>query len=133
MIQSELLEKIDRLSTKYRESIIQPDGSLGIKTEFNKYLFLNNFSEFELIQDFEIVCELPLFLIRTSIFPRENCFQNQDHRFFLNWTSKILQNLIRPPLYKDKHDRHYLNLLINLLYDFQEDRFTGYITWSHIL
>ena len=116
MGQKEIIEKIDLLTAKYRDSIIQPDGSHSIKTEFDKYLILNNFAELELIQDLNIIRELPRFLIRTSMFPRGCCYQNKDHAFFLVWTSKTLQKLIRSPLYEDKNDRHYIDLLINLLF-----------------
>jgi hypothetical protein len=68
-----MISRIDSLTVKYRDLIIQPDGSLNVgSAEQQKNMISSNFKPEELINDFTFFCHLPPYLIRSCIFPNEN-------------------------------------------------------------
>lgn len=97
-----MLGKIDALTRQYRNLVIKPDGSLGIgNAEQQKMMISSNFKPEDLIQDFKIFCQLPPFLIRTCIFPRDNVIIIDNALpFFDLWALKTIHYFNRHPKFR---------------------------------
>jgi hypothetical protein len=121
-----MLSKIDALTSQLRKLIIQPDDSLTIgNSEQNKLLIFNNFTSDELVQDFKVFCQLPPYLIRSCIFPRENVvIMDGALPFFDFWAIKTINYFnLRHFNYQDHDFSDNLNLLQSLLLlDLQRER-----------
>jgi hypothetical protein len=86
-----MLAKIDTLTSQYRKATLHPDGSLTIGSENKRLSLLENFKIEELISDFNLLCNLPPYLLRTSIFPRDNIIQVDEFlKIFDIWVIKTI-------------------------------------------
>jgi hypothetical protein len=94
-----MLNKIDALTSQYRNLIIQPNGDLSIgNDQQNNVMISQNFKADELIEDFTIFCQLPPFLIRTCIFPRGNTIiMDRALPFFDLWAVKTIHYFSHHP------------------------------------
>lgn len=81
------LEEINRLTREFRESIIQPDGSHVLKKEHMEYMRTIHFDIPNF--DYDVLFELPRFLVRTTVFPRGCRYGNADQPHFLTWMAEI--------------------------------------------
>jgi len=82
-----LISDIEKQTNEIRKAIIQPDGSIQVKMEQWKYMNSINIDIINI--DYSTLCELPRFLMRTSIFPIDNYFHNLDISHFLMWMAEI--------------------------------------------
>ena len=81
------LEEIDKITREFRESVIQPDGSQRLTSDHMNYMQRANFDIPNL--DYDVLCEIPRFLVRTTVFPRGNRYGNADKPHFLTWMAEI--------------------------------------------
>jgi len=81
------LKDISNISKEFRKDIIQPDGRRVLK---DKHLIYQNTIHFDLpYLDYDVLCELPRFLIRTSIFPNGARYGNIDQTVFWYWLAEV--------------------------------------------
>ncbi len=123
-----MLNKIDDLTRQYRDLIIRPNGSLAIgNQQQNELMISNNFTSEELTQDFNMFCQLPPFLIRTCIFPRDNIvIADRALPFIDYWTIKTINYFNNRPRFikPDFEQNDNLQLFESLLLlDLQRERF----------
>jgi len=104
------LKEIDRLTSKFREGIIQPDGSRVLKHEHIEYQEMIHFDLPNL--DYDVLFELPRFLVRTTIFPSGARYGNADQPHFLTWMAEIC-NYKWDFKFQDKRFRHLFDLLVS--------------------
>jgi len=81
------ISDIDEKTNAIRKAIIHPDGSIQVKMEHWKYMNSLNIDILNI--DYNVLCELPRFLMRTSIFPIDNYFHNLDSSHFFMWMAEI--------------------------------------------
>jgi len=104
------LDDIDNLTREFRESIIQPDGRQTVKVDHYKFMQDVHFDIPNL--DYNVLCELPKFLVRMTIFPGGNRYYNADQPHFLMWMAEIC-HFRWDFTYHDKWFTHYFRLLVN--------------------
>lgn len=105
------LEEIDCLTRKFRESVIQPDGSHVLKDEHMEYMRTIHFDLPNL--DYDVLCEIPRFLVRTTVFPRGCRYGNADQPHFLAWIAEVCDYPNWDFKHKDERFRHLFGLLIS--------------------
>lgn len=105
------LEEINRLTREFRQDIIQPDGSIELKEKHIKYSSIIHFDIPNL--DYDVLFELPRFLVRTTIFPRGVNIGNTDRPHFWTWMAEICNYSKWDFKYRDRRFPYLFNLLIS--------------------
>lgn len=111
MVSYTSLGEIDQVTRRFRESIIQPDGSHVLKNEHMAYMGRTNFDIPNL--DFDVLFEIPRFLVRTTVFPRGCRYGNADQPHFLTWMAEVCQYRKRNFKWQDKRFTSLFDLLVS--------------------
>lgn len=82
------LAEIDKITSDFRKDIIQPDGSRVLQ---DKHLKFQKTIHFDIPHiEYDILCEIPLYLVRTSIFPNGARYSNVDQLVFWLWMAEVI-------------------------------------------
>lgn len=138
MILLKSLEDIDKITSDFRKAIIQPDGRHEFDEERYEYLGKIHFDIPHM--EYNVLCEIPRYLVRTSIFPRGGIYGNLDKISFLLWMAEVSTYHEWDFEYRDKRFKDLFGLLIcSHLYDVSKINipnnyhFTRFIGNFHIL
>lgn len=81
------LADIVKITSDFRKDIIQPDGSRVLQEKHLKY---QNTIHFDIPHmEYDVLCEIPRYLVRTSIFPNGARYGNVDQRVFWLWMAEV--------------------------------------------
>jgi len=105
------ISEIEKLTKEFRESIIKPDGRHVLKAEHTKFMRTVHFDFPHL--DYKTIFELPKFLVRTTVFPRECRYHNVDQTQFFAWSAELCNYPKWFDKWKDKEFSHLFNLLVS--------------------
>ena len=107
---SKSLEDIDKITSDFRKGIIQSDGSRAFDEEHYEYLGKIHFDIPHM--EYNVLCEIPRSLVRTSIFPKGGIYENPDKIAFLLWIAEVSSFLKWDFQYRDKRFKDLFGLLI---------------------
>ena len=105
------LEEMEQLTREFREGIVQPDGGRILKQEHLKYQSEIHFDIPNL--SYDILCEVPRLLVRTTIFPNGARYGNSDQYPFWLWMAEVCNYRKWDFEYRDKRFSDLFGLLIS--------------------
>lgn len=105
------IDELERITSEFRKDIIRPDGSRVLK---EKHLIYQKTIHFDIPNmKYDVICEVPRFLIRTSIFPNGARYGNTDQPIFWLWMAEVSNFQDWDFEYKDKRFVDLFGLLIS--------------------
>ena len=105
------LTEIDKITSEFRKDIVQPDGS---RVLLDKHLEYQKTIHFNIPHmEYDVLCEMPRYLVRTSIFPNGARYGNIDQVAFWLWMAEVSNFGQWDFKYKDKRFRDLFGLLIS--------------------
>lgn len=105
------LPEIDKITTDFRKDIVQPDGSRALQEWHIEYQKTIHFDIPHM--EYDVLCEIPRYLIRTSVFPNGARYGNVDQHVFWLWLAEVSTFHDWDFKYRDKRFKDLFGLLIS--------------------
>ncbi len=111
MASTKLLSEIDTITTDFRRDIVRPDGSRVLHERHIEYQKTIHFDIPHM--KYDVLCEIPRYLIRTSVFPNGARYGNADQYVFWLWLAEVSSFHDWDFEYRDNRFQDLFGLLIS--------------------
>ena len=104
------IEDIDKITSDFRKAVVQPDGSRIFPDEQYEYIGILHFDFPHM--EYDVLYEMPRYLLRTLIFPNGSRCTTLDQTAFFLWMAEVISFLKWDFEYRDKRFKDLFGLLI---------------------